>query len=185
MSIRVDRTKSTDLWKPFEYGREYGLREDVFLIKLDENSKSNEIAMVPSTESRESSLSGYERSGYYSAPASIEAYQKDPIVSTTRDYKYFTNRINVAGIAIAGTKLQPCRLDRFYQFSLWYGAQTTIKRYATLKSGAFSGTLVEIEDLHWNPEKYLKLEETGESAAGEDRLARPGGSSNDKGKPER
>ena len=145
MSIRVDRTYNANLWKPFEYGHKYELREDLFLITLEEDGKRNELALVPSSDQRLSSTNCYESSGYYSAPASIQAYQSDS-----------TNWMNVAGIARAGTFLEPSRLDRFYQFSLWYGAETPVKRYATLLSGYFTGTVVNIEDLHWNAGKYLK-----------------------------
>ena len=151
MSIRVERTQSSHLWKPFEYAHRYELREDVFIMNINQGCKQNAFALVPASASRLSSRNCYESAGYNSAPASIEAYQNE-----------CTNWTNVAGIARAGTILEPCRLDRFYQFSLWYGADTSVKRYATILTGELKGAVVNIEDLHWNPNKYLQ--ESTESA---------------------
>ena len=143
VNIRVNRTGSDSLWKPFSRGSRYVLCENVFLMRLDGNG----VALVPSRQSRRANGDCYEGSGYYSAPESVEAYQATVLS---------TNWVDVAGVVKAGTLLEPTRLDRYYQFSLWYGFQRATLRYAIILSGEFNGMVADVEDLHWNPTKYLK-----------------------------
>lgn len=145
MSIKVDRSRNADLWEPFVQGQRYELSEDVFLMRLDD--QNNDLALVPAAQSRRMATHCYEQSGYYAAPDSIQAYRTSGSSS---------NWSNVAGVVEAGTILEPRKLDRFYQFSLWFGFQKTTIRYATLVSGEFKGTAVNVEDLHWNAARYMR-----------------------------
>ena len=146
--IRVDRSQNADLWQPFSVGHKYTLQEDVFLIRLTEGKKINDLALVPSNDSRVTGTNCYQQSGYYSAPSNTLAYEKDPS----------TNTNDVVGIVRAGTQIEPFKLEYYYEFGVWYGFTTSRLRYARLLSGDFKGTVVNIEDLHWNPDKYLKEE---------------------------
>lgn len=148
MNFSVDRSQNADLWQPFSLDHKYTLQEDVFLIRLTQEKGANNLALVPSADSRNSAPNGYKRSGYYSAPSNTLAYDNNPSI----------NRPDVEGIIRTGTQIEPFKLDYYYEFSLWYWFTTSRLRYAKLLSGDFKGTVVNIEDLYWNPDKYLKKE---------------------------
>jgi hypothetical protein len=144
-SISVDRSRNSSLWEPFEYGQTYELADDMFLIALNGNTSTT--ALVPPRQLRAKGSNCYQQSGFYSAPETIAEYQEAP------DGGSYTN---VLGIVTTGTSISLSKLTRAYQFSLWYGFEKTSKRYALILSGQFKDEVVNIDDLHWDVDRYLR-----------------------------
>jgi hypothetical protein len=95
--------------------------------------------------------------GFYSSPQSIEAYKEDPSAAK----KIFTENsffdVDIVGVVEKGTRLKPKTIKKNVGWDLWFGRDTYATRYFEILSGDFTGKIVDVEDLHWHPKKYLSV----------------------------
>lgn len=157
INFRHDITDNKKAWYPYEIGKEYLLREDVFLMKVDSGMEPERLALVPVSDS-------HRGSGFYSSPKSVEEYEENPIKASRRyfpDGDYY--EIDVVGIVRAGTIFSPSRIMQNAGLDLWFGNHTFNTKYGRIKSGPFTGKEVDILDISWFnkvkdlPNRYVEI----------------------------
>ena len=148
VNLSIDSTNDKDMWKPFDRDAVYYLKSDLFLLRVSSGKEPARLALVPpSTQDR--------GSGFYSSPTSINSYLKDPVEASKikTDNGFF--KINIVGIVRKNTMLKPSMIKNNIGWNLWFGKDNYATRYFTILEGQFANKQVDIEDLHWKPQKYL------------------------------
>jgi hypothetical protein len=133
-----DVSKKKEVWGGYAKGAIYTLRQDMFLIRIDK-SENRMYAVVPSRQLKNQHCIR----GYYSSPASIEAYHADP-----------QQWPEIEGILKAGTTIQ---LDKILKHGAWlWGSSYTT--FAVIMDDPFSGISVDISDISYprkNNDEYF------------------------------
>ncbi|MCP4354174.1 MAG: hypothetical protein GY793_00815 [Proteobacteria bacterium] len=142
VNFRHDITDNRKAWYPYEVGRKYILREDVFLMKVDGGMEPKRLALVPVSSNNRGS-------GFHSSPNSIEEYERDPVEASKKHHEYGYYEVIVKGIARKGTTFTPSRIMRNAGWNLWFGNHTNNTLYGEITSGPFQGVEVDIEDISW------------------------------------
>ncbi|NTW33518.1 MAG: hypothetical protein HGB12_13005 [Bacteroidetes bacterium] len=101
VNFRHDITDNKKTWFPYEVSKEYVLKEDVFLIKVDSGLEPQRFALVPVSDNNRGS-------GFYLSPKSFESYEKDQ--NSTSQNQIDKGYVSTVGIVTAGTSFLPYRI---------------------------------------------------------------------------
>jgi len=143
-------------WGGYEPDETYILKRDVFVMKIDANDglAGSRLALVPEHEFQVPSRLGR----HYSAPTSVEAFRRDPVGASTYrnavvEYAFqLTNSSycvldKVYGIAAAGVRLRPTRIERNCGLNIWFGRHDDLTPFAKILDGPLEGREVDITDV--------------------------------------
>lgn len=149
-------------WGGYEAGKIYILKRDVFVMKIDANDglAGSRLALVPERE--------FQLGRHYSAPTSVEAYRRDPVgAHTYRDpvmeYAFQLTNTSICvldkvyGIAAAGVRLRPTRIERNCGLNTWFGCHDVLTPFAKILDGPIEGHEVDITDVS----DYYQINESG------------------------
>ncbi|NTW33520.1 MAG: hypothetical protein HGB12_13015 [Bacteroidetes bacterium] len=154
VNFRHDITDNKKAWFPYEISKEYVLKEDVFLMKVDSGLEPQRFALVPVSDKNRGS-------GFNSSPKRIESYENDQNKSS--QIQIDKGHVSIVGIVTAGTSFLPNRMIQNAGWNLWFGNHTSETLYGKITSGPFSGKEVDIQDISWGmsegPElnRYVKI----------------------------
>ena len=141
INLRHDITDDEKGWFPYSMRNVYITREPLFLIKVDSGLEPERLALVPPSDHNRGS-------GLYSSPKSIELYKENPKEACRNDLgEEF--RMKVIDILESGTEFVPLKIKRNSGWDVWFGNHTCDTRYGRIKSGKFTGSVVDIEDISW------------------------------------
>ena len=135
-----DVSEVNDYWHGYEYQGEYILLQDVFLIQVDSGLDPERLALTPEGAYRQTA-------GLHIAPETIEAYEKNPVLSKVIYYGDYQVQVDVVGVVRSGTKFRCSKLYFHRNFTWFYGYQTDFAMYAIIVDGQYSNEVVDIADI--------------------------------------
>ncbi len=138
----VNIPEKDKLWGGYQYGQEYIVKRDLFLIRPHPLLMPTKIALVP-----DNSYKGRQLGRFYAAPNSIEAYEKDPDTGARHKEDGFEMKVHVIGVVKAGTILKVNEIKKTKAWTFYYGKTIDLTPYAKILNGPYEGKTVDITDL--------------------------------------
>lgn len=148
VNFRHEITDNKTAWFPYEIGKDYVLKEDVFLMQVDSGLESKRLALVPVSDEARSG-------GFYSTPKSINDYNKNPKEASRIHLEHGYFEIIVVAVIKAGTTFTPSRIMQNAGWDLWFGNHTFNTIYGKITNGEYKGEEVDILDIS----KFDKISE--------------------------
>lgn len=138
-----DVATNSPLWGGYSQGSVYELKQDVFLIKLEDETKGTRYALSP-----EGSFNHPDR--FYTVPKSIEAFKQggnklsESDLVTGRAYAHPTTTV---AVVTAGTRIKCTSLTKFRQWTWFFGKANWVMPFGEILDGSHTNVLVDMTDL--------------------------------------
>jgi len=140
---KEDASNDVELWGGYASKAVYALKENVFVLKLDDDWKGERYALSPEGRFKHPTR-------FYSVPFSINKYKEknDQMppenVVTGRSYDVPTTTV---GIAEKGTRIMCTKVIKYYVSTLFFGNARGTMIFGEILDGRYAGTLVDLSDL--------------------------------------
>jgi hypothetical protein len=134
---------NSPLWGGYSQGSIYELKQDVFLIKLEDETKGMRYALSP-----EGSFNHPDR--FYTVPKSIDVFKREggklseSDLVTGRAYAHPTTTL---AVVTAGTRIKCTSLVKFKQWTWFFGKTNWVMPYGEILDGSHTNVLVDMTDL--------------------------------------
>lgn len=140
---KVDASNSTELWGGYAAQAIYRVKEDIFLVKLDDDWEGHRYALSPEGRFRHPNR-------FYSVPISVEQYkQKRGQISREETISGAAYQVptTVIGVVEAGARIRCIKLLKYYQWTWFFGEARWTMVFAEILDGQYAGTLTDVTDL--------------------------------------
>lgn len=141
----VDYRTEKVAWGDCQFGEQFVLLEDVFLLNVDREIKHFErLALSPAMSSEANNIGRM-----HLTPYSVQQYRESPsnVVRRSVGGEVRTDAIDVRGIVDAGTMLECDEVRKFDVIAGTLAKGTTYRRFAKILEGEFAGVVADMADL--------------------------------------
>lgn len=145
-------TSNSPLWSGYSQGSIYELRQDVFLVKLEDETKGMRYALSP-----EGSFNHPDR--FYTVPKSIDIFKRDGDKLSESDLvtgRAYAHPTTTVAVVTTGTRIKCTSLTKFKQWTWFFGKANWVMPYGEILDGSHANVLVDMTDL--SIRKKVKLE---------------------------